>query len=78
MYKEITNTKDDPTLEQVQKFVGGYVELVRVEGGVLLIDEEGRLKPNYLPNPKASSLYGDTILGPAIFISNKIKSEWIA
>ena len=33
---------------------------------------------NYFPNPKASSLYGDTILGPAIFISNKIKSEWIA
>ena len=77
MYKEITNTKDDPTLEQAQQFVGGYVELVRVKDGVLLIDEEGRLKDKET-NPKASALYGDTIVGPAIFISNKIKSAWIA
>jgi len=77
MYKEITNTKDDPTLEQAQQFVGGYVELVRVKDGVLLIDEEGRLKDKEA-NTKASALYGGMIVGPAIFISNKIKSAWIA
>ena len=38
--KIIKDIKDDPSLEQAQKFVGGYVELVRVNDGVLLINED--------------------------------------
>ena len=34
-----------PTLEQMQKFVGGYIEVVYSEkGSQIIIDEEGKLK----------------------------------
>ena len=36
--KIIKDIKDDPSLEQVQKFVGGYVELVSLNVCVLLIN----------------------------------------
>ena len=31
--KTIENKKDDPTLQDAQKFVGGYVEVVRLNNG---------------------------------------------
>ena len=81
--KIIKDIKDDPSLEQVQKFVGGYVELVSVNDGVLLINEDGKSK--HLPiNDEASRIYEqaygvdeDIILGNAIYIPNTLtKSQW--
>ena len=39
--KKIKDIKDDPSLKEAQAFVGGYVEMVRVGSGILLVDEEG-------------------------------------
>ena len=55
-------------LRQAQQIVGGYVEVIRVQGGFLLVDEEARLKAKQIPNQVASELAGQTILGTAIFL----------
>ena len=81
MLKKIENKNDNPTLSDAQKFVGGYVELVKVKDGILLIDEEGKLKdtPVNVDASKVScATYGDQdiIVGPAIYIPNNVPSEW--
>jgi acyl CoA:acetate/3-ketoacid CoA transferase len=79
--KEIQSKKDDPSLSDAQKFVGGWVEVVQVNDGILIIDEEGKLK-NKPVNEVASKMYADkygdadVIVGDAIYIPNKIPSEW--
>ena len=82
--KKIKDIKDDTSLEEAQAFVGGYVEMVRVGSGILLIDEEGKLK-NKEVNAYASQMYaneyGDTdiIVGNAIYIPNTLKqSQWFS
>jgi len=79
--KEIQSKNDDPSLSDAQKFVGGWVEVVRVNDGILIIDEEGKLKDKPV-NEVASKMYADKygdediIVGDAIYIPNKIPSEW--
>ena len=81
--KKIESKNDNPTLSDAQEFVGGWVELVKVKDGILLIDEEGKLK-NKPVNELASKLYFDTygdqdiIVGDAIYIPNNVPSEWHA
>ena len=59
MLKKIENKKDDPTLSDAQKFVGGYVELVRLKDGILIVNEEGKIKQlDY--NEPASKLYAES------------------
>jgi acyl CoA:acetate/3-ketoacid CoA transferase len=79
--KEIQSKKDDPSLSDAQKFVGGWVEVVQVNDGILIIDEEGKMKDKPV-NEVASKMYADkygdadVIVGDAIYIPNKIPSEW--
>ena len=79
--KKIENKNDNPTLSDAQKFVGGYVEVVKVRDGILIIDEEGKLKDKPV-NEVASKMYADPhgdqdiIVGDAIYIPNNIPSEW--
>ena len=79
--KEIQSKNDDPSLSDAQKFVGGYVEVVQVNDGILIIDEEGKLKDKPV-NEVASKMYADKygnediIVGDAIFIPNGIQSDW--
>ena len=79
--KEIQSKNDDPSLSDAQKFVGGYVEVVQVNDGILIIDEEGKLKDKPINNA-SSKLYADKygdediIVGDAIYIPHKIPSEW--
>jgi hypothetical protein len=79
--KEIQSKKDDPSLSDAQKFVGGWVEVVQVNDGILIIDEEGKLK-NKPVNEVASKMYADKygdediIVGDAIYIPKDIPSEW--
>ena len=56
-------------LEELQKAVGGYIEVVSLKGGyIMVINEEGKL--NGLPiNQKATDLYGnprDHVVGNAL------------
>jgi hypothetical protein len=53
-------------LEDVQAAVGGYVELVHLQGGlILLVDEEGKLK-HKRGNLMASAIAGHTIVGDVL------------
>jgi hypothetical protein len=53
-FKVIENSKDEPSLEQAQKFVGGYVEGITFPNGdYLIINEEGKLQ-NLPLNPEAT------------------------
>ena len=78
---EIKRKEDSPSLSDAQKFVGGWVEVVQVNDGILIIDEEGKLKDKPV-NEVASKMYADkygdadVIVGDAIYIPNKIPSEW--
>ena len=79
--KEIQSKNDDPSLSDAQKFVGGWVEVVQVNDGVLIIDEEGKLKDKPV-NEVASKMYADKygdediIVGDAIYIPNGVVSDW--
>jgi acyl CoA:acetate/3-ketoacid CoA transferase len=79
--KEIQSKEDSPSLSDAQKFVGGWVEVVQVNDGILIIDEEGKLKDKPV-NEVASKMYADKygdediIVGDAIYIPNNIPSEW--
>ena len=79
--KEIKSKNDDPSLSDAQKFVGGWVEVVQVNDGILIIDEEGKLKDKPV-NEVASKMYADKygdediIVGDAIYIPKDIPSEW--
>ena len=81
--KEIQSKNDDPSLSDAQKFVGGWVEVVQVNDGILIIDEEGKLKDKPV-NEVASKMYADkygdadVIVGDAIYIPNKIHLNGIA
>ena len=79
--KEIKSKNDDPSLSDAQKFVGGYVEVVQVNDGILIVDEEGKLKDKPV-NEVASKMYADKygdediIVGDAIYVPNGIVSDW--
>ena len=71
---------NEPTLEEAQKFVGGYVELLQLgDEGCLLVDEEGRLK-NKMINVEASDLFNKLhegyIVGDVIHIKPNARKEW--
>lgn len=60
----------DFQLREVQKMVGGYVEVVYLrDGRVMLVDEEGLLKGAPL-NREASRMAGRPIVGPAVVMPN--------
>ena len=79
--KEIKSKNDNPSLSDAQKFVGGWVEVVQVNDGILIVDEEGKMK-NKPINEVASKMYedkygaSDIVVGDAIYIPHKISSEW--
>lgn len=66
------------SLEELQGFVGGYIEFVSVSDDgklVLIIDEEGKLKEkpdNEVATLKAAGFirHGDFIVGNALFCTN--------
>ena len=89
--KVINDVKDEPSLEQAQAFVGGYVEGISFPNGdYLIVNEEGKLKG--LPfNVPASKLWKDTfdndnymtgrddyVVGNAILIKKAALKDWAA
>ena len=87
--KIITDSKDEPTLESAQKFVGGYVEGISFPNGdYLIVNEEGKLMGLEVNEP-ATKLWRDTfdndnfitgrkdfVAGPAILIKQKALKRW--
>ena len=60
------------TIEELQRFVGGHIEIVRLDGkDVMVINEEGKLK-NFPMNVAATALFNmhhglsDYIVGDAL------------
>jgi hypothetical protein len=74
MKTKITYIKDKkPTLKELQKMVGGYIQIVETKGKQIIMDEEGKLKDKPL-NEEATELWGvdyDVIVGDAVVLSNK-------
>jgi hypothetical protein len=89
--KVITDSNDEPTLEEAQEFVGGMVEGITFPNGdYLIINEEGKLM-NLPLNEIATGLwretftkeeysfgYDDFVVGPAILIKAKALKRWAA
>ena len=89
--KIIEDSKDEPTLESAQEFVGGYVEGITFPNGdYLIVNEEGKLIGLPL-NPEATLLWRltfdndnfitgrkDFVAGPAILIKQKALKRWAA
>lgn len=68
--------KTEPTLEEAQDLVEGYVERIALENGdVLLVNEEGRLE-NLDLNFEASKLVGIPIVGNAVVVKKEIIKNW--
>ena len=88
-FKIIDDVKDEPTLKEAQKFVGGYVEGISFPNGdYLIINEEGKIK-NLPLNPEATALWRatfdndnyitgrkDFVVGPAILIKKGALKIW--
>lgn len=54
---ELVMVTKRPTLEEAQKFVGGYVELLWLDATTqMLVNEEGAYDESLLPNPMATRL----------------------
>lgn len=56
----------DFSLHELQGYVGGYIEIVHLpDGDIMVVDDEGLFK-NYFVNEKASLLAGQAIVGDAV------------
>ena len=79
--KVINKKENQPTLEEAQEFVGGWVERISLKNGnIMLIDEEGKLK-NLHVNQKATDHWiksfgiNDVIVGNAILIKQSALTD---
>jgi len=65
-----------PSLEEAQKIVGGYVELVKVGGNrTLVVDDEGKLKGKPA-NKVITIIYGSQIYGGYIVGDVVVLEGW--
>ena len=68
--------KKEPTLEEAQILVEGYVERIALKNGdVMLVNEEGLLS-NLAVNSEASGLVGMRIVGNVVVIKKEIIKNW--
>lgn len=66
-------TTSRPSLEEAQEAVGGFVEMIPVQHGQLLVNEEGLIM-SLPPNPTASQIAGRPIVGNAMLL--KGAAQW--
>jgi len=72
--KETVEPKDGKTfsLKELQKAVGGYIELLPLDDGKLMVvDEEGKLKADAQINVEASRIANQQIIGQVIIIDKE-------
>jgi len=79
---KIVSESPEPTLEEAQAFVKGWVECVDLKNGdCMIVNEEGKLN-NMQPNLEATDIwidsYGstDVIVGPAIVVKKEVRNDW--
>ena len=71
---------DDARLQQLQNFVGGYIEAVALPGGgYMVINENGKDGPHVINQTATaitqeaqSIMFSDYIAGPAVIISQDV------
>ena len=63
-----TRSKDQPTLEELQKFVGGPIEIVYLPEAQMIVNEEGLLR-RLEQNNMASRIAGKMIVGNVMILS---------
>ena len=61
---------EDITLTGMQKAVGGYIELVHLSKGKMLVVNEDGLRLNLPNNSEASKLSGQTIVGDVLLMNH--------
>ena len=66
-------TASRPSLEEAQEAVGGFIEMITVQHGQLLVNEEGLIM-SLPPNPTASQIAGRPIVGNALLL--KGDAQW--
>ena len=66
-------TASRPSLEEAQEAGGGFIEMIPVEHGQLLVNEEGLIMSLPL-NPTASQIAGRPIVGNALLL--KGDAQW--
>lgn len=58
-------------LEELQGYVGGYIESVYLDNGtIMLVNEEGMLR-HLDPNPRAALIAKQRIVGDVLIVDNK-------
>ena len=73
--KVIRKGQAQPTLEEAQTYIGGYVERAELpRGDLALVDEEGLLK-DLDPNPVIFEAYGVFLCGKAIIIQSNARNR---
>jgi len=69
--REVLSPEQKPTLQQMQGWVGGYIETIRVQYGnrraTLVVNEEGLAK-NLPVNSQASRIAGFSVGGNAFIL----------
>ena len=61
------------SLKELQQAVGGYIQIVSIttgehSGRLMIVDEDGLIKPNPILNEEASKIAGQQIVGSVIVI----------
>ena len=61
-----------PSLEDLQEMVGGYIQVISIGNKQIIVDEEGKIKDKPV-NVEASDVWGvnyDLIVGDAVVLSD--------
>ena len=68
MSTSVTELEREPSLDELQKMVGGYIEIVPMSDGRLMyVNEEGR-RLGLPHNEQASKMLGIPILGNVVVV----------
>lgn len=60
------------TLEELQEYVGGYIEIIKLPNNfIMVLDEEGLLKKKKV-NKQATHIAGSVIVGDVIVCKSKM------
>lgn len=63
-----------PSLEELQKFVGGYIEVINLPNDVqMIVNEEEKLLSEYIINFQASILAKQIIVGNVVLLTGPAK-----
>ena len=67
-------TDAEPTLEFLQSAVGGYIEIINVDDGQLIVNEEGMIR-GLEHNHDASMVAGHPVVGDAVLLKEEAQLQ---